>query len=253
MGMDLVKKLGVAASVSAVMALTACAGMEERLSNIGQPPKMSKIENPYQASDYKSVSLPMPPQEALNTNPNSLWQSSRQTFFKDQRAHKVGDIVTVFVTISDEAKLDNKTERSRTGGEKQGLTNFMGLETQLSKVLPEAVSPASLMDMNSDSSSKGDGSVERKEDIKLKLAAMVTQVLPNGNFVVRGNQEVRVNYELRQLTLDGVIRPEDILNNNSISYEKIAEARISYGGKGQISDIQQPRYGQQFFDTVFPF
>ena len=253
MGMDLVKRLGIAVSVVSLLSLPACAGMEERLNSIGHPPEMSGIDNPYQKSGYKPVSLPMPPQEALNTSPNSLWQSSRQTFFKDQRAHKVGDILTIFATISDQAKMDNKTERSRTGGEKQGLTNLLGVETQLTKVLPEALDPTSLVDMDSDSSSKGDGKIERKEDIKLKLAAMVTQVLPNGNFVIHGNQEVRVNYELRQVTIDGVIRPEDVLNNNSISYEKIAEARISYGGKGQISEIQQPRYGQQFFDAVFPF
>lgn len=247
------KTLTAAACLSALLALTACGNTMERLANVGKPPALNKIENPYSRPGYKPVALPMPPQEALNTEPNSLWQASRQTFFKDQRAHKVGDILTVMIAINDTADIKNKTERSRDGGENQGLTNFLGIESQLSKVLPEAVDPSSLVDMNSTSTSTGDGKIQRGETINLKLAAMVMQVLPNGNFVIQGRQQVRVNYELRDLELQGVIRPEDILNNNSISYEKIAEARISYGGKGTVSDLQQPRYGQQVFDVVFPF
>jgi len=236
-----------------LVVLTAC-GMKDRLKGIGFAPEMSKIENPYSAPGYKPVSLPMPPQEALNTQSNSLWQASRQTFFKDQRANKVGDILTVMIDINDTADLKNKTERSRDGEEASGLTNFLGVaETQLSKVLPDAIDPSKLVGMDSSSTSTGDGKIQRGETIKLKLAAMVMQVLQNGNFIISGRQQVRVNYELRDLQLQGVIRPEDILNNNSISYEKIAEARISYGGKGSVSDLQQPRYGQQFIDAVFPF
>ena len=245
--------LVLAASVSAMMMLTACGGMEERLSRVGVPPAMSKIQNPYSQPGYNPVTMPMPPQEAHTVHPNALWQTGSQTFFKDQRAHSVGDILTVLITIKDDAKLNNKTTRTRQGDEAQTLPNFLGMETQLSKVLPEAVSPDKLTTMSSDSSSSGDGKIERKEDINTKLAAVITQVLPNGNFVIQGHQEVRVNFEMRELTLTGVIRPEDVLNNNSISSEKIAEARISYGGKGQITDIQQPRYGQQVFDAVFPF
>ncbi|MCK4945329.1 MAG: flagellar basal body L-ring protein FlgH, partial [Alphaproteobacteria bacterium] len=156
--------------------------------------------------------------------------------------------------INDTADLKNKTERSRDGEEASGLTNFLGVaETQLSKVLPDAIDPSKLVGMDSSSTSTGDGKIQRGETIKLKLAAMVMQVLQNGNFIISGRQQVRVNYELRDLQLHGVIRPEDILNNNSISYEKIAETRISYGGKGSVSDLQQPRYGQQFIDAVFPF
>ncbi|MFH1157440.1 MAG: flagellar basal body L-ring protein FlgH [Pseudomonadota bacterium] len=239
--------------LTSLMVLTAC-GMEDRLKGIGHAPELSGIENPYSAPGYKPVSLPMPPQDALNTQSNSLWQASRQTFFKDQRAHKVGDILTVMIDINDTADLKNKTERTREGTEASGLTNFLGIaETQLSKVLPEAVEPSELVGMDSSSTSTGDGKIQRGEAIKLKLAAMVMQVLQNGNFIISGRQQVRVNHELRDLQLQGVIRPEDILNNNSISYEKIAEARISYGGKGSVSDIQQPRYGQQFIDAVFPF
>lgn len=239
--------------MTALLMLTGCGGMGDRLANIGKPPAISDIQNPYAQEGYKPVSLPMPPQEALNTNQNSLWQPSRQTFFKDQRANKVGDILTILVEIEDEADLENKTSRARTASEEAGIPKILGFETKLGKFLPGAVDPSALTQAESTSNSAGTGKVEREETISLKLAAMITQTLPNGNFVIQGKQEVRVNNEVRELTLRGVIRPEDILNNNSISYEKIAEARISYGGRGHLTDVQAPRYGQQFYDIVFPF
>lgn len=242
-----------ASSIAALMMLSGCAGMTERVAAIGKPPAMTEISNPNEQKGYQPIAVPMPAPQEANTSANSLWQPSRQTFFKDQRAHQVGDILTVVIDISDEADLKNKTERVRTGAETAALPSLLGLETKLGKILPDAVDPASLADASSNSTTTGDGKIKREEDIKLKLAAMVTQVLPNGNFVLQGRQEVRVNFELRELTLQGIIRPEDILNNNSISYEKIAEARISYGGRGQVTEIQQPRYGQQFYDAVFPF
>lgn len=247
------KALTTATCVTALLMLTACGSMAEHLNRIGQAPQMATIENPYSEPGYKPVDLPMPPQQALNTQSNSLWQPSRQTFFKDQRANKVGDILTIMVDIDDTADMKNKTERSRDGTEEAGLSKFLGVETKMNKVLPEAVDPTQLLGMNSTSSTNGDGKIQRGEAIKLKLAAMIMQVLPNGNLVIRGRQQVRVNFELRDLQLQGVIRPEDILNNNSISYEKIAEARIIYGGKGQVTDLQQPRYGQQIIETLFPF
>lgn len=247
------RMLTAAVSIVAILSLSAC-GISDRVSNIGKPPTMSGIQTAHnQNINPELIKLPMP---AISTNKpeaNSLWQPDRQTFFKDQRAHKVGDILTVVIDIQDEADMQNKTERTRSGTEKVGVPNMLGLESKLGKVLPNAVDPSNLVGTNSDSRSSGDGKIQREEEIRLKLAAMITQVLPNGNFIIRGQQEVRVNFELRELTLDGVIRPEDILNNNSISYEKIAEARISYGGRGQVSEIQQPRYGQQFIDAVFPF
>jgi flagellar L-ring protein FlgH len=250
--MQLQKRALVAACCSAMLAVSAC-GVDERLSRIGVPPPMTQIENPYNQRGYRPVSMPMPPVALSNSAPNSLWQPARQTFFKDQRANKVGDIVTVLIDINDQADLKNKTERTRSSEQSAGLPNFLGFESKLGKVLPDAVDPTNLIGTNSDSTSTGDGTLKREEDIQLKIAAVVSQVLPNGNFVIHGQQEVRVNFELRQLSIVGVIRPEDIFNNNSISYEKIAEARISYGGKGTLSDAQQPRYGDQFVDAVFPF
>jgi flagellar L-ring protein precursor FlgH len=243
----------LAVSVAAVLSLSAC-GMGDRVSAIGKPPVMNGIQTAQnQSNNPQMISLPMPAVSTAKPSPNSLWQPGRQTFFKDQRAHKVGDILTIMIDIQDEADFENKTERTRTGTENVGVPNVLGFETKLGKFLPNAVDPSNLIGLDSSTRTVGDGKIEREEQVRLKLAAMIMQVLPNGNFIIRGQQEVRVNYELRELTLDGVIRPEDVLNNNSISYEKIAEARISYGGRGQVTDLQQPRYGQQFIDAVFPF
>ncbi|MBF0373512.1 MAG: flagellar basal body L-ring protein FlgH [Alphaproteobacteria bacterium] len=224
-----------------------------RLSEVGDAPKLSGIQNPNQQPAYKPVSMPMPTPHHPTPQANSLWRPGARAFFKDQRAAVIGDILTVMVDIGDEAKLDNKTSRSRTSGESAGLPNFLGLESRLNTVLPNAVSTESLIDAASESTTEGDGSMQRNETVKTTIAAIITQVLPNGNLVIAGRQEVRVNHELRELTLSGVIRPEDISSSNTISSAKIAEARISYGGRGVLSDVQQPRYGQQVFDIVFPF
>jgi len=236
-----------------ILHLTACGSMKDRLADIGNVPALTQISNPTTQPDYQPLNLPMP-DVVVTPKTNSLWQTGSQAFFKDQRANKVGDILTVTINIKDDAAIDNESSRSRSNTEDAGLTDFLGIpERQLAKFFPEEVSPASLVDMDSSSLSKGTGAIEREEEINVQLAAMVSEILPNGNLLIHGRQEVRVNFEVRELLVTGVIRPEDITNNNSISYEKIAEARISYGGRGQLSDIQQPRYGQQVFDVVFPF
>jgi flagellar L-ring protein precursor FlgH len=232
--------------------LSAC-GAADRLANVGKAPELTAVENPQLKPDYKPVSMPMPAPKMTERQPNSLWDSNRQTFFKDQRAADVGDILTVMIEIADKAELDNETERTRESGETAGLPAFLGVESQLSKVLPEAVDPSNLTNLSADSTHTGSGSIDREEKIEVKLAAIVTQILPNGNFVIQGSQEVRVNFEKRMLNVSGVIRPQDISINNTINYDQIAEARIAYGGQGQITDVQQPRYGQQVYDILFPF
>ena len=157
------------------------------------------------------------------------------------------------IDIDDKADIENESERSRSMNEGAGLDSLLGNELKLAEIFPEGIDNASLIDATSTSSSRGKGTTEREEEVQMKLAATVTQILPNGNMVIQGRQEVRVNFEKRVLELAGVIRPEDITTNNAISYENIAEARISYGGKGQITDVQQPRYGQQVYDILFPF
>jgi flagellar L-ring protein precursor FlgH len=199
------------------------------------------------------VQLPQPTAEYQPPQANSLWQAGSRSFFRDPRASKIGDLLTVQIAIGDQAKIANTTSRSTTASENANATNFLGLESRLKGVLPDAVDPSNLLKLGSDSANTGTGSVDRSETINLTVAAIVTQVLANGNLVIQGQQEVRVNNEVRELSVSGVVRPEDISNANTISHTQIAQARISYGGRGQITDVQQARYGQQFFDIIWPF
>jgi flagellar L-ring protein precursor FlgH len=223
----------------------------DRLSQIGEQPKLTAIENPTTQPGYKPVQMPMPKPEAVSYNANSLWRNGSRSFFKDQRAHQIGDLLTVTVNITDQANFANETQRSRSNKEDSGITDFIGAQTlgaQAKKILPGRILTA-----DSTASSDGKGSVQRQESLQTNVAAVVTQLLPNGNLVVEGKQEIRVNFEVRELIVAGIVRPEDIQSDNTIDSSKIAQARIAYGGRGQIMDVQQPRYGQQVMDVLLPF
>ncbi|WP_207477356.1 flagellar basal body L-ring protein FlgH [Arenibaculum pallidiluteum] len=242
-------RIGCLIPLVAAAALGGCA----RLSEVGSAPAISQITNPALQSEARVVSLPMPPPSIVESESSSLWRVGARSFFRDQRAKTIGDILTVLIDIEDQAQLQNETQRERENSENAALPSFFGLQGKLKNVLPDAVDPENLVELDSGSTSRGTGSVNRAERIALRVAALVTEVLPNGNLVIAGRQEVRVNFELRELRIAGVIRPEDISNVNSIQYDRIAEARISYGGRGQITDVQQPRYGQQIFDIIMPW
>ena len=237
---------------SAVMLLAGCNTLE-RLAGVGDSPELTTIDNPTHQNGYRPVSLPMPAPQTAERAPNSLWRAGSRAFFKDLRANQVGDIVTVTINIDDSGEISNTTTRSRTNSEAAGVDNLLGYETAFNKVLPEAVNPSSLLGLSSNNSNVGAGSIDREEKIELKVAAVVTQLLPNGNLVIQGRQETKVNFEVRELQIAGVIRPQDIASNNTVPYEKIAEARLAYGGRGHISDVQQPRYGSQIIDILMPF
>ncbi|WP_417814672.1 flagellar basal body L-ring protein FlgH [Thalassospira alkalitolerans] len=242
----------VASLIGATALLSGCNAMK-RLSEVGEAPKLSSIDNPTQSESYRPVSLPMPAPQVAESNPNSLWRSGARSFFKDQRANQVGDILTVVVDMDDNAALANTTERSRANAEDLGVPNLFGLESEFSKVLPEAIDPSAMVGLSSNTSNKGSGTLDRNEAINLRVAAIVIQVLPNGNYVIHGRQEIRVNSEVREVQIAGVIRAADITSANEVQYDKIAEARISYGGRGTISDVQQPRYGSEVLDIILPF
>jgi len=229
--------------------LSGCAALD-RLKNIGEQPKLSEIDNPTTRPGYKPVQMPMPAAQPATYNPNSLWRNGSRAFFKDQRAHQVGDILTVKVNITDKANIANDTKRSRVNEEDSGIDNFFG-KSKLPIV--NSALPTRLFTADSNSSSEGKGSVDRSEALSTNVAGVVVQVLPNGNLVIEGRQEIRVNFEIRELIVGGVVRPEDIESDNTIDSTKIAQARIAYGGRGQITDVQQPRYGQQVMDVILPF
>jgi flagellar L-ring protein FlgH len=222
-----------------------------RLSQIGETPPLTTIQDPHQQPGYRPVSLPMPAPIVGERRPNSLWQSGSRAFFKDQRAAQVGDVLTVVVQFDEKAQFNNETQRQRTSSDTEAATGLFGLEKAIPKF--SGANPASLLNTSGTSNHDGKALLNREEQVNLQVAALVTQVLPNGNLVVQGRQELRVNFEVRELQITGVIRQQDISSTNTVSYTKLAEARISYGGRGQLTDIQQPRYGQQLLDIIAPF
>ncbi len=182
----------------------------------------------------------------------SLWTASRQSLLGDRRAVERGDILTVVIEIDESAEISNNTSRGRSGSETMGVDGLFGIR-RIDEVLPDGASMANAVGTSSTSASSGSGSVRRNEKLQLMVAATILDVLPNGVLHISGSQEVRVNYEIRELLVEGYVRPEDISRKNEITYDKIASARISYGGRGQISQMQQPRYGQQIADILLPF
>jgi flagellar L-ring protein precursor FlgH len=224
--------------------LCACSAVD-RIQNIGEAPKLAPVGNPAGSQIVAAIPRPQP----ITHDNNSLWQPGAQSFFHDPRAMHLGDVITVNVSVTDTAKMQNTTTRSRTNSENANLTNFFGLE----KVVTPAFDPTSVVKMGSDNSNVGAGSIQRQESISMTLAALVAQVLPNGNLVIDGHQQVRVNNELRDMRLSGIVRREDITQDNTVNLSQIAEARVTYGGQGTMSDVQQPRYGSQLLDIIMPW
>jgi flagellar L-ring protein FlgH len=247
--LNLPRSLSAIGTITLAGLLGSCSAIES-IVNIGEPPKLNAIDNPTSQPGYKPVQMPMPAAQPATYNPNSLWRNGSRAFFKDQRAHEIGDILTITVNINDSAVLNNETQRARTNTTDTGITNFFGVANL---PLTNQQLPARTLTSDGTTSFTGNGSINRSEALVTNIAAVVTQVLPNGNLVVEGKQEIRVNFEMRQLIVGGIVRPEDIQSDNTIDSSKIAEERLSYGGKGQITQVQQPPWGQQFFDIVLPF
>lgn len=234
----------------ALAPLAACSTVSEavkgpELAPVGYPAALVGRDPP----GFVSARDPAP--QAASAN--SLWRTGARAFFIDQRANRVGDILTVQIDIDDSAQTRNASASSRTAGVSAGVDNFFGLESSLGRIFPGGYDPSNMINTNSTSSNQGAGSVVRSEKISLTVAAVVTNVLPNGNMVIQGTQEVRTNAELRQLTVAGVVRPEDISSANTIRHTQIAEARISYGGRGDISRVQKTPAGQSLVERFQPF
>lgn len=244
--------------VSAAMAMTGCDVYEKNRNPQTSPLVVDGSTIP----EVNRISVPMPDIPAKSApkraEASSLWNSGTRSFFGDRRAKAVGDLLTVQIDINDQAQLNNASKRDRSQSQSTDEPVFLGYGSQLEKVLPGVNASnyptgGKVVDLGSTSSTAGSGEIKRKEKISLQIAAIIIQVLPNGNFVIAGRQEVKVNQELRELRIAGIVRSVDISLNNTISYDKIAEARITYGGVGQISAVQSPRYGQDFLEIVLPY
>ncbi|MFI0395836.1 flagellar basal body L-ring protein FlgH [Paracoccus jiaweipingae] len=230
-------------------ALSACG----RVANIGRPPALDEQRA---SAEFEAMANPeldfslaaQPPARGA-----SLWQGPQHSIVGDRRAVARGDILTVVIEIDDRAEMSNTSGRSRNASDKMGISQLAGLPQRLQRQLPEGATVDPLVEGKSASTFKGTGSVSRREKLTLRVAATVLDRLPNGVLHIQGTQQVRVNYEMRDLTVSGFVRPMDIDRNNEIRYDRIAGARISYGGEGQISDVQQPRYGQQIADILLPY
>lgn len=251
-------RIGAAATLAALFALSACGEYKKHRN----PELSDMVLDGQSVPEVNRISVPMPEAEPMRppqrAEASGLWGKNTRSFFGDRRAQAVGDLLTVVIDIDDSAQLRNASERTRSGGQDVQSPVFLGYGGQIDKILP-GVDPAdlptggSIVDLGSSSTTAGEGSIKRNETIELRVAAMIIKELPNGNFVIGGRQEVKVNNELRELRVAGVIRPVDIMIDNSIPYDKIAEARIAYGGRGQLSRVQQPRYGEDFLDVVLPY
>ena len=239
--------LGTAAVASL---LTGCAAID-RIKQLGEPVALAPIDNPTAKPGYKPVQMPMPTPQPITYNPNSLWRNGSRAFFNDQRAHIVGDILTVKVNINDTAQFQDQTQLSRTSTEDTEVTNFIGANAITNPA--KAVLPGSILTASGNSQMNGQGNINRNDQLVTNVAAVVTQLLPNGNMVIEGKQEIRLNNEIRELIVAGVVRPEDIQSDNTIELPKIAEARLAYGGRGTLTNIQTERWGQQAVDIILPF
>jgi flagellar L-ring protein FlgH len=239
--------LGTAALTSL---LTGCAAID-RIKQLGEPVALAPIDNPTAKPGYKPVQMPMPTPQPVTYNPNSLWRNGSRAFFNDQRAHIVGDILTVKVNINDTAQFQDQTQLSRTSTEDTEITNFIGANAITNPA--KAVLPGSILTASGNSQMNGQGNINRNDQLVTNVAAVVTQLLPNGNMVIEGKQEIRLNNEIRELIVAGVVRPEDIQSDNTIELPKIAEARLAYGGRGTLTNIQTERWGQQAVDIILPF
>ena len=217
-----------------------------QLAPIGYPAALMPVQQSYMAG-------PGMRSEATPASANSLWRVGARTFFGDQRARHVGDILTVNIDIDDSAQTQNTTTRARSNDSSSGVSNFFGLENSLGRAFPGGFDPANMVGLESETNASGSGSVSRSERVSLTVAAVVTEVLANGNMVIQGRQEVRTNREVRELTVAGIVRPEDISSANAINHTQIAEARISYGGRGDISRMQATPAAQSLVERFSPF
>lgn len=214
------------------LSLTACAVEKSHVRTSGIDEQLARP-----VSDYSS---------------GSIWQASSGSLTEDMKARRRGDILTIVITETASASKEAKTDTSRGSTVNAGIPNFMGLE-KVGLLKNNIGDLSKLISANVDSSYKGSGSTSRAENLKATMTARVVEVLPNGNMMIEGRRNIKVNNEDQEIVLEGVVRPRDIGADNVVNSIYIADAKISYFGRGIISDRQSPGWLMNIVDKVWPF
>lgn len=183
----------------------------------------------------------------------SLYDNAPNSLFGDRRARGLGDILTVQINIDDEAEMRNSVSTDRQAGQSFGIGNLFGLTNLIQDILPSGSDLNDAISIERDSSVSGSGQTRRGERLTLTLAANVVDITPNGDLKISGFQDIRVNNEVRLLAVSGFVRREDITRRNVVSLDKIANARVVYGGRGQVTRAVRDKAGQRVLDKIIPF
>lgn len=239
----------ISALCTLIFGLSGC-GLLSGIKNATMDPQLSRIENIKKEDEKVQTPLPKPQEPKINNN--SLWQPGAKAFLRDQRASEPGDILTVKVVVNDSAALNNSTSHDRKSSLNTSLTKLAGAETGLGKYIP-GITPASVLNTISNPTHAGKGSIKRDETVSLEVAAMVVEILPNGNMYIKGEQEFVVNHELRNVHVSGIIKAADIEPGNIVFSNRIAQARIFYGGEGHIDGAQRQKWGSSLVEALSPF
>ena len=240
--------------LASTLLVTGCSSTLDKLEGIGKPPPLAQVKDPSTAADFSPLTWPLPEAPLpTKTSANSLWQPGARTFFRDGRASRVGDLMRVKINITDQAEFDNNTTSTRTTQESVGIPSLYGLQNRLGGLGLSSSTLSNGVSINGGNTHDGNVTSKRKETVQTEVPAMVVQVLPNGNFVISGKQEFLMNYDIREVSIKGVVRPGDIGSDNTVDSTQVAEARIIYGGRGQNMDAQQRRWGSQAIDVLSPF
>lgn len=228
-----------------MLTVSACAGM----------PRQEKASAPL-IQDLSAAPVHARIQEQQDpTSEASLWTANgHRGLFQDLRASKVGDLVTVNIVETSKANKKADTKSSRQSSIDAGITNMMGYETKLKKFgIKPAFSNTNMFNADMQNSFNGSGETSRDESMTASITARVIDVMPDGNLLIRGTREVRVNNETQFITLSGLIRPSDISPDNTVLSSYIADAKIAYTGRGPVSDKQRPGWLMRAVDFIWPF
>ncbi len=198
-------------------------------------------------------SLPMTEEKILPPNEGGIYSVKSKNLYQDNRARRVGDILLVKIVETSSGKKSANTKTSRASSLTGGISSFFGFEQSLLTKGGEHTPSRTSMDADLSSGFEGKAETSRDSVVSATISAKVMEVTMDGNLIIQGYREVRVNNETQHIILSGIVRPTDISQDNSILSSSIADARIEYNGTGTLADRQQPGWLANAIDVIWPF